>query len=131
MDAKGEALLPRVAVAFFTEHSGRAGLDSRAASLGVGASKRAFLGRWRVGGSTDTYVRTALRVVENVQLLTASRPQQSLGAGPEFFGQEELLTRVRKYLMSRGWSAFDAESLEDKLRSSTMETPARKNAKKP
>ena len=85
-DAEGKALLPRGAGAFFTEHSDRAGLDSRAAALGVGASERAFLGRWRLGGSTDTYVRTALRVVENVQRLAVSRAQQSLSAGPDFFG---------------------------------------------
>jgi hypothetical protein len=61
-DAGGVQLLPRGAGAF-TEHSDRAGLDSWAAALGVGASERAFLGRWRAGGSTDAYVRTALRVV--------------------------------------------------------------------
>ena len=115
-DAGGVQLLPRGSGAFFTEHSDRAGLDSWAAALGVGASERAFLGRWRAGGSTDAYVRTALRVVENVQLLAASRAQQSLRAGPDFFGEEELLTRMRKYLAGRGWSVTDAEALEEKLR---------------
>ena len=115
VDTKGEPLLPHGAGAFFTEHSDRAGLDSWAASLGVGSSERAFLGRWRASGATDTYVRTALRVVENVQLLTASRAQESLANGPDFFGEEELLTRMRKFLVTRGWCLADAEALEKKL----------------
>ena len=114
-DAEGVQLLPHGAGAFFTEHSDRAGLDSWAAALGVGVSERAFLGRWRAGGSTDTYVRTALRVVENVQLLAASRAQQSLGGGPDFFGEEELLNRMFKFLVSRGWSEAAAAAVEKRL----------------
>ena len=115
VDAEGEPLLPHGAGSFFTEHSDRAGLDSWAASLGVGSSERAFLGRWRASGSTDSYVRTALRVVENVQLLTASRAQESLDYGPDFFGEEELLTGMRKHLVARGWSLASAEALESRL----------------
>jgi hypothetical protein len=115
-DAEGVQLLPCGAGAFFTEHSDRAGLDSWAAALGVGASERAFLGRWRAGGSTDAYVRTALRVVENVQLLSASRAQQSLRAGPDFFGKEELLNGMFKFLVCRGWSESDAAAVEKRLR---------------
>ena len=115
VDARGEQLLRHGAGAFFAEHSDRAGLESWAASLGVGSSERAFLGRWRASDATDTYVRTALRVVENVQLLTASRAQESLANGPDFFGEEELLTRMRKYLVTKGWCLADAEALEQKL----------------
>ena len=116
VDAGGELLLPHGAGAFFTEHSDRAELDSLAAALGVGSSERAFLGRWRASGATDTYVRTALRVVENVQLLTASRAQESLANRPDFFGEEELLTRMRKFLVTRGWCLADAEALEKRCR---------------
>ena len=42
--------------------------------------------------------------------------RSSLAAGPHFFREEELLNRMRKYLVSRDWSAFDAEALEEKLR---------------
>ena len=35
--------------------------------------------------------------------------------GPDFFGEEELLTRMRKYLVTNGWSLAGAEALEKKL----------------
>ena len=115
-DTEGAQLLPHGAGAFFTEHSDRAGLDSWAAALGVGVSERAFLGRWRAGGSTDSYVQTALRVVENVQLLAASRAQQSHAGGPDFFGEEELLNRMSKFLVARGWSEEAAAAVEKRLK---------------
>ena len=68
----------------------------------MGSSERALLGRWRASGATDTYVRTALRAVENVQLLTAARARESLAGGPDYFGEEELLTRFLKHLFENG-----------------------------
>ena len=67
----GEPLLLPEAVAFWTEHSDRCGVDSCLAALGVGADLRGFVGRWGVRSSTDTYVRTAYREVENLQKLAA------------------------------------------------------------
>ena len=67
----GSAVLPSSSGRFWSEHSDRAGLDSWAGALGVQQSDRDFLGRWAPKGSADAYVRTALRVVENTQLLVA------------------------------------------------------------
>ena len=70
-DETGGARLPQGAARFWSEHSDRAGLDSWASALGVQESERRFLGRWSPQGSADAYVRTALRVVENIQVLVA------------------------------------------------------------
>ena len=39
-----------------------------------------------------------------------------MAAGPDFFGEEELLTRMRKYLVGRGGSETEAAAVERKLR---------------
>ena len=71
--ADGSALLPVEGARFWTEHSDRAGLDGWCAGLGFQESERGFLGRWAARGSADAYVRTALRVCENLQLCAALR----------------------------------------------------------
>ena len=81
------ALLPHGAGGFSTKHSDRAGLDSWAAALGAGKTERNFLGRWKAKGVTDTYVRTALRVIENLQLVAAQRARESLANGPVTSGK--------------------------------------------
>ena len=83
---------------FWTEHSDRAGLDSWAAALGTSETERNFLGRWKAKGSTDAYVRTALRVVENLQLLVVQKAQESLQGGPDYFGEEHLFSRFQAWL---------------------------------
>ena len=40
-------------------------------ALKVAEPERSFLGRWAKKSSTDSYVRTAVRVVENLQLPAA------------------------------------------------------------
>ena len=84
----GEAVLPRQAGRFWSEHSDRAGLDSWAGALGVQQSERDFLGRWAPKGSADAYVRTALRIVENTQVLVAHHARQAWKGGPDYFGEE-------------------------------------------
>ena len=70
-DDEGNALLPLEACTFWSEHSDRAGLDGWCAALGLAEPKRGFLGRWAARGFADIYVRTACRVVENLQRLAA------------------------------------------------------------
>ena len=110
-DDNGTALLPRDAARFWTEHSDRAGLDSWAAALGVQKSERDFLGRWSPEGSTDAYVRTTLRVVENVQLLAAHHARLAFNGGPDFFGEEHLLKKFSNFLVDRGWECAEAEKV--------------------
>ena len=112
----GTAVLPKDAARFWTEHSDRAGLDSWAAALGVQKSERDFLGRWSPEGSTDSYVRTALRVVENIQLLAAHHARIVYMGGPDMFGEEHLLRQLSSFLQERGWSSADADEVAERLR---------------
>ena len=114
--ATAEAKLPEDAGRFWSEHSDRAGLDSWTAALGVGQSERDFLGRWAAKGSSDTYVRTALRVVENLQRLAATKAREAYAGGPDHFGEEHLLLRLRDFLTKRGLEDDRAILLAEELR---------------
>ena len=118
-DKDGLALLPEDAGKHWTEHSERAGLDSWAAALGISKTERSFLGRWSARGSVDVYVRTAMRVVENVQLHVARFARKALAGGPDYFGEEYLLATFRKQLEEKGWSSEGAQNLEERLRTAT------------
>ena len=98
----GTALLPQPAPYFWSEHSDRAGLDSWCATLGVGETERGFLGRWANKSSTDTYVRTACRVVENLQRLACTHARKSFKGGPDYFGEEHVLLDLKKFLLAKG-----------------------------
>ena len=82
----------------------------------MGHSERAFLGRWAAKGSADTYVRTALRVVENLQRLAAVKAREAYAGGPDHFGEEHLLLRLRAFLAKRGWESDRAMLLAEDLR---------------
>ena len=112
----GEARLPGKAARFWSEHSDRAGLDSWTAALGVAQSERNFLGRWSATGSADSYVRTALRVVENLQRLAAKKAREAYAGGPDFFGEEHLLLRMRDFLAKQGWEPDAAILLSEDLK---------------
>ena len=114
--SSGEARLPEDAGRFWSEHSDRAGLDSWTAALGVSKDDRAFLGRWAAKGSADAYVRTALRVVENLQRLAAEKAREAYAGGPDHFGEEHLFRRMQSSLQGRGWEADRALLLADELR---------------
>ena len=98
----GQALLSPAACRFWTEHSDRAGLDGWCIALEVAEPERSFLGRWAAKGSTDTYVRTAVRVVENLQLLAARHARASALGGADFFGEEHILHDLRRFLRTAG-----------------------------
>ena len=112
----GEARLPGKAARFWSEHSDRAGLDSWTAALGVAQSERNFLGRWAASGSADSYVRTALRVVENLQRLAAKKAREAFAGGPDFFGEEHLFLRLRDFLVEQGWEPDAAILLAEDLK---------------
>ena len=98
----GSRLLCTEALSFWTEHSDRAGADSWLAALSVPADLRRFLGRWAVQGSEDAYVRTAIRVVENLQRLAATHARASLAGGADHLGEEHLLEQLRLHLDQAG-----------------------------
>ena len=96
----GRALLSPSACRFWTEFSDRAGLDGWCMALGVSVSERSFLGRLAAKGSTDAYVRTAVRIVENLQLLAARHGRASAQGGPDFYDEEHILRRLHRFLLS-------------------------------
>ena len=104
-DPDGHALLPPPAPSFWSEHSDRAGLDGWCATLGVQETERSFLGRWAAKSSTDGYVRTACRVVENLQRLACGYARLSLSGGPDFFEKEHTLCALEKHLLAKVVSA--------------------------
>ena len=111
--APGEALLHPEATANWSEHSERAGLDSWHAALGTESSQRSFLGRWAARSSTDTYVRTAVKVVERLQLQAATEARKSHNGGQDRFGEEHALQELMAFLLERGVSE---EECADQLR---------------
>ena len=101
-DEPSNRLLLEVATRFWSEHSDRAGCSGWLASLGVSSDKRGFLGRWAVASTADHYVRVAVRVVENLQVLAARAARKSFLKGPDFFGEEAVLEELRAFLLSKG-----------------------------
>lgn len=94
---EGDRLLVNEAVGFWSEHSDRSGLVSWLGALGVPEEFRKFVGRWATKGSADTYVRTALRVVESCQKLATKHARAMYSGGPDFFGEEETLEKLGVY----------------------------------
>ena len=119
VDDEGLALLLPGAVAFWQRlHGERAGLSSWCATLGVSEADRGFLGRWAARGSQDVYVRTAIRICENLQNLAARYGRRSLASGPDYYGEEHLLAQLRAHLVETGTSEEDARAQVVKLLSS-------------
>ena len=114
----GTPLLPPGAARFWTEHSDRSGVDSWCAALGFDESERGFLGRWAARGSADTYVRTALRVCENLQKAAVRYARASFSNGPDYFGEESVLADLGAFLVRGGMSPADAAEAAAKLQSS-------------
>ena len=114
--ADGTALLQPQAVPYWTEHSDRSGVNSWLAALGVRREDRDFLGRWAVRISADAYVRTATRVIENLQVAAALHAQSTLDYGPDFFGEEHSLEELRTWLSAKG---VHPELAEDQIQALT------------
>ena len=114
-DEQNLALLPGLSGNFWTEHSDRAGLDGWAAALGVRESERGFLGRWAAKSSSDRYVRTACRVVENIQVLAARFARKSLARGPDYFGEEHVLAHFTNYVLTHGWAGQECKRVISNL----------------
>ena len=109
------ALVPAPGCSFWSLHSERAGLDGWCAALGVGDSERGFLGRWAVKSSSDTYIRTACRIVENLQRLAARFARRSIAGGPDFYGEEHILILFGRHLEKQGLTREEAEGVCAKL----------------
>ena len=105
----GQALLLEEAVGYWTQHTERCGLDSWLAALGAEKFERGFLGRWAVTGSQDRYVRTATRVVEDLQIRAAHAAVLLLNGGYDSFGEESTLEGLRTFLLQRGVDPAAAE----------------------
>ena len=69
--------------------------------MGAKKSERGFLGRRAVTGSQDRYVRTATRVVENLQIQAAHAAMLLLNGGYDRFGEETALEGLRAYLLQK------------------------------
>ena len=111
----GDPLLLPESLSFWTEHSDRCGVDSCLAALGVGEDLRGFVGRWGVKGAADTYVRTALRVTENLQRLVARHGRLSWAHGPDYFGEEHILAQLEACLQAQGVSEADIAAQLERL----------------
>ena len=61
------------------------------------------------------YVRTALRVVENMQVCLVRHARKAMHGGPDYFGEEHLLASFRAHTLAQGWDEQHAEELEEKL----------------
>ena len=83
------------------------------ATVRVGTEERNFLGRWSVKASADVYVRTAVRIVENLQLLGARLAQACWEGGADTFGEEEVLASLDDHLREKG---LDEDSRAEQLR---------------
>ena len=123
LDETGGPLLLEAALSYWTEHSDRAGLDSWAAALNVPGDLRGFLGRWGAQGSQDAYVRTAARVQENLQVLTARHARLSYKGGPDFYGEEDLLENLRIHLLAKGVDADEAQAQVARLTCADYSAP--------
>jgi hypothetical protein len=124
VNEEGEKLLLPEAVAFWSEHSDRAGLDSWLSAIGVGSDMRRFVGRWAVRSSEDSYVRTAKRVVENCQRLAGVHARAAHAGGPDFFGEEETLSRLRDFLGAAGVDGAEIDAQIGRLeRADTSAAP--------
>ena len=77
--------------------------------MGAKKSERGFLGRWAVTGSQDRYVRTATRVVEDLQIRAAHAAVLLLNGGYDRFGEETTLESLRTFLLQRGVDPAAAE----------------------
>ena len=119
----GQALHLPQAAHFWTEHSERAGCSSWLAALGVDDGQRGFLGRWAVTKSANAYVRTASRVVEDLQNLAARAARASLAGGPDWFGEEAALEDLRAFLQSKGVEKTEADWQVKRLTSANPELP--------
>ena len=108
-------------MSFWSEHSDRAGVDSWLAALGVDGSLRAFVGRWSRQGAEDLYVRTAVRITENLQRLAAAHARASLQGGPDFFGEEHLFDGLRAHLLAQQVAAVEIEAQIRRLKVANFE----------
>lgn len=98
----GERLLLQGPFTFWTEHSDRAGPESHLAGRAGGSA----LLCWPLGspGGEDSYVRTVVRIVKNMQRFTAEHVRRSFAGGPDFFGEEHLSQQLRNILnVHQGW----------------------------
>ena len=85
--------------------------------MGVAEPERGFLGRWAARGSADIYVRTACRVVENLQRLATRFAREALEGGPDYFGEEHVLLDLRLHLLEAG---LDASRVDETIRKLTV-----------
>ena len=90
------------AIGFWSEHSDRCGLDSWCAALNFRPSQRNFLGRWGAKGSSDKYVRTALRIIETLQGVAARAARAIHRGGPDYSGEEQTLYGLKVMLREKG-----------------------------
>ena len=76
---------------------------------------RGFLGRWAAKGFADSYARTAIRVVENLQKTAEAYARESYSGGADRFGEEHTILELRDFLIARGIGQEEAFAQLDGL----------------
>jgi hypothetical protein len=85
-------------VGFWSEHSPRRFMNSRAAGMGVEKSKRDFLGRW-MPQQSDNYVMTARQAVWEVQQEVMTEFRRNPGA----IDESETVAALKTFMASRNY----------------------------
>jgi hypothetical protein len=88
-----EYLIDQRLLGFWTEHSERRFLNSKAAEIGVPETSRNYLGRW-IPKESDAYLVTARATVFSVQDLVAARFLDV----PNSFDESEVLDRIAVHM---------------------------------
>ena len=73
-------------------------------ALGTDQVQRNFLGSWAAKDRSDVYVKTAIKVVEKLQMQVASCGAQLLRGGLDDFGEEHSLNGLIDFLVAAAWT---------------------------
>lgn len=115
-------LLHRDAGRLWTEHSERNWLVSMAAALGIHREERQVLGRWAVKESSDEYVRSARRLIAQVQLKVVQGAWEDREWDLRHLGIEEM----EEYLVQKlSWTKAQARVAVEKLQIPVLWRPER------
>jgi hypothetical protein len=108
----GIYLLPPGAGLFWTEHSERNGVPTAAAALGHSDDVIKRLGRWQVGKVQETYIRSTIKIVTQVQQDIASRFRNG---GEDFMDEASTFKKLTKFMAARGMEDRDLKLLVERL----------------
>lgn len=94
-------LITQASCRAWTEHSERCWMTSVAAALGMAREERDFLGRWRISSCSDEYIRTAQRIVSQLQCSIISKVIADRDRSLKDIGTQELELHLREAQVSQ------------------------------